>query len=314
MRFWWVNHNQTARQEIGGGYLWAPKREASGARSRFYDNMRAASPGEKVLSYAAGVVGHMGLVTEFAAHAPKPSEFGNVGAYWGEDGWLLPVQWQKLTVPISPKTIIRDLGPLLPDSHSPIRRETGTGNQKAYFAAVDRAVHTLILSQPGVIFEPPGVTISISEVREKLADAADDEINRDPGLSETEKLQLTKARRGQGEFRERVCAVELRCRITGVENLFLLIASHIKPWRSCKTAAERLDGENGLLLAPHVDWLFDRGLLSFSDDGRALISSLLDPMDLDRLGLHVVAGMFTGEFSAAQRRYLAHHRDFVFLT
>ena len=40
MRFWWVNHKQTARQELTGGYLWSPKTEARGTRSQFYDNMR----------------------------------------------------------------------------------------------------------------------------------------------------------------------------------------------------------------------------------------------------------------------------------
>jgi hypothetical protein len=32
MRYWWVNQNQTFRQEIAGGYLWSPKRNANGAR------------------------------------------------------------------------------------------------------------------------------------------------------------------------------------------------------------------------------------------------------------------------------------------
>ena len=41
-QFWWVNHKQTARQEIEGQYLWSPKTESNGARSQFYNNMRAA--------------------------------------------------------------------------------------------------------------------------------------------------------------------------------------------------------------------------------------------------------------------------------
>ena len=60
MRFWWVNHKQTARQELSGGYLWSPKTEARGTRSQFYDNMRKAAPGDILLSYAAGRVGRMG--------------------------------------------------------------------------------------------------------------------------------------------------------------------------------------------------------------------------------------------------------------
>ncbi|WP_197086911.1 hypothetical protein [Bradyrhizobium sp. LTSPM299] len=54
VKYWWVNHKQTMRQEIGGGYLWSPKEEANGSRSQFYDNMRIAAPGDPVLSYAGG--------------------------------------------------------------------------------------------------------------------------------------------------------------------------------------------------------------------------------------------------------------------
>ena len=33
MRYWWVNQNQTFRQEIAGGFLWSPKRNANGGRN-----------------------------------------------------------------------------------------------------------------------------------------------------------------------------------------------------------------------------------------------------------------------------------------
>ena len=89
MRYWWVNHAQTVRQEIAGGYLWSPVTEANGARSRFYDNMRRAASGDVVLSYAEGRVGRVGVVADFAISAPKPEEFGSTGGYWGAVGWLL---------------------------------------------------------------------------------------------------------------------------------------------------------------------------------------------------------------------------------
>ena len=45
MRYWWVNRNQTYRHEVEGGYLWSPKRSASGAPNPFYELMREVSPG-----------------------------------------------------------------------------------------------------------------------------------------------------------------------------------------------------------------------------------------------------------------------------
>ena len=52
MKIWWVNHKQTVREEVSGGFLWSPFRESGGNKSQYYDNMRLASPGDLVLSYA----------------------------------------------------------------------------------------------------------------------------------------------------------------------------------------------------------------------------------------------------------------------
>ena len=73
----------------------------------------------------------------------------------------------------------------------------------------------------------------------------------DPSIPETDRLAIIRARKGQGLFKERVGKIEIKCRITGVENPAHLVASHCKPWRD-STNEERLDGENGLLLTPSV--------------------------------------------------------------
>ena len=51
MRYWWVNQNQTWRQEQAGGYLWSPKRNANGAKNHFYETMREVSPGDVVFAF-----------------------------------------------------------------------------------------------------------------------------------------------------------------------------------------------------------------------------------------------------------------------
>ncbi len=40
------DQNQTYRQEITGGYLWSPKRNANGARNPFYEFMREVTLGD----------------------------------------------------------------------------------------------------------------------------------------------------------------------------------------------------------------------------------------------------------------------------
>jgi len=105
----------------------------------------------------------------------------------------------------------------------------------------------------------------------------------------------------------------------------LLKASHIKPWRTCETARERLDGMNGLLLTPDADHLFDRGFISFGDEGEVLVSNRADREDLRRLGFDQLvleatgfeeapANWRTNNFLPTQRHYLDYHRREVFLT
>ncbi|WP_410488879.1 HNH endonuclease [Aeromonas hydrophila] len=70
--------------------------------------------------------------------------------------------------------------------------------------------------------------------------------------------------------------MESACRVTGVTNKALLIASHIKPWSKCVDNEERLNGHNGLLPSPHINNLFDHGMLTFSDTGVFPASPSLD--------------------------------------
>ena len=110
-------------------------------------------------------------------------------------------------------------------------------------------------------------------------------------------LALVRARRGQGLFRDRVARIESRCRITGVENPTHLVASHCKPWRDA-TNEERLDGENGLLLTPTIDHLFDRGFIGFEDDGRLILSPVAHRPSLQRMGINVTAPTNVGSFTS----------------
>jgi predicted restriction endonuclease len=138
------------------------------------------------------------------------------------------------------------------------------------------------------------------------------EIEADAQLTTTEKKSLVLARRGQGLFRERVQSIEARCRVTKVDRPEHLRASHCKPWRDA-TNEERLDGENGLLLTPSIDHLFDRGFISFRDDGRLLVSPVAHRHSLSRMGVPVDRELETGGFTARQARFLEYHRDSVFL-
>jgi hypothetical protein len=136
------------------------------------------------------------------------------------------------------------------------------------------------------------------------------EILNDESLTETVREQLVMARVGQGKFRSRVELASPACRLTGLADSNFLVASHIKPWRVCDNK-ERLDGNNGLMLSPHVDQLFDEGYISFQDDGQMIVSEHLPPEVLKAWSINVEAN--AGLLTKERARYMAYHRVEVFL-
>jgi hypothetical protein len=313
MRYWWVNQNQTWRQEIDGGYLWSPKCNQNGARNQFYENMRLVEPGDVVFSYFNQTIQNLGIATTSAIPYAKP-DFGNQGNNWSHDGWYVPVRWQRLSLAIRPKTIIEQLRPLLPRKYSPLR-DNGDGLQSVYLAAVPDEMAHLLLSQGSeeliaslTALKSNGV--EGDEAIERLDQRLEDAIKNDTSIDETEREAIVKARRGQGRYRKNLEQLESCCRITGVTDKRLLRASHIKPWRSCQTNQERLDGHNGLLLTPNADHLFDKGYISFEDDGRILISARIDRRQFELLGIQ--DGLAGKTFSEQQAVYLSFHRSEVF--
>ena len=76
------------------------------------------------------------------------------------------------------------------------------------------------------------------------------------------------------------------------------------------SSVERLDGSNGLMLSPHVDHLFDRGLISFKNSGRVMVSKRLNPVvpKMWKLDLQLPGRTFR----KTQIPYLEFHRDVVF--
>ena len=101
----------------------------------------------------------------------------------------------------------------------------------------------------------------------------------------TERSGLITSRVGQGYYRQQVREKwEDRCPVTGTGVTGILIASHIVAW-SESTDEERLDPNNGILLSPNVDALFDRHLISFTTDGDMVISPNISKEELSGLGI-----------------------------
>lgn len=322
MRYWWANQNQTYRHEVAGGYLWSPKRKANGHLNPFYEFMREVAPGDLIFSFADTFIRAIGIAKSVCYECPKPPEFESVGTNWEQIGWKVEVDFRPLAAPIRPIDSFQILRPLLPEKYSPLSAE-GRGSQSVYLTEVpapmakalaaligqpaQRAIEvgTSFAQDVGIADQPAH---SIAQWEEHLRAT----IEKDIAISLTTREQLVLARRGQGRFRENVSRIETRCRVTGVNRPEHLIASHCKPWRDCNND-ERLDGENGLMLTPSIDHLFDRGFISFENNGELLVSRVAHEFSLKKMGVPVGIKFNAGAFSDGQRQYLDFHRESVFL-
>ncbi|MDE6760599.1 MAG: HNH endonuclease [Lachnospiraceae bacterium] len=124
----------------------------------------------------------------------------------------------------------------------------------------------------------------------------------------TSKKAIVNARVNQGIFRDLLLKRYDKCCLCNVENQALLIASHIKPWAESEPK-EKLDVNNGFLMCPNHDRLFDNGYITFNDDGKIIISDRLT--ENDRLLLNVNNRMHI-DLTENNKKYLKFHRENVF--
>lgn len=297
MRFWWVNHNKTHKEEINGEFIWSPKVEKDGRSNNSYNNMPKTSPGDIIFSFADAKIKAVGIITIPCETQDKPESIIKASDSWSQSGWYVGVQWDVLKKPFRIKENINKLKPFIKDKYSPIQKN-GTGNQKCYLAEIS--------------FDMANMLFCLAEKHNDASlynEIIECEIETSLLNFTTEKTQIIKARKGQGIFKKNVKSFEVKCRVTSTDDDRFLIASHIKPWRY-STNEERLDGENGLLLAPHIDKLFDNGWISFSEDGELLISS--PSIERILVGWKIPSNLNVGSFTPQQKTYLKYHREFIF--
>jgi hypothetical protein len=196
--------------------------------------------------------------------------------------WFLAVEHAGVAAKLGEELASAAVDP--PPSH--FRAAFAFSNQAELRSALSRAFH-LARSLP---------TFPLAQYEAEVA-----------GLGNTEVERIVKERVGQGYFRR----AQLDywggcCPLTGISDEALLRASHIVPWAECGSDEERLDVFNGLLLSAHWDAAFDRGLVSFDDDGKALLKDVLSAEARSLLAPEDVRPI---PFDEAHRRQMSWHRE-----
>lgn len=122
----------------------------------------------------------------------------------------------------------------------------------------------------------------------------------------TEREGLVTSRVGQGAYRKSILhRWSYKCAASGFNDIRVLIASHIIPWKNA-TDEQRLDVDNGILLSPDFDALFDKHLISFDSSGKILLSSGVTTDSLKPLGI-TGKERITGNLTNGNKIYLDKH-------
>lgn len=153
-----------------------------------------------------------------------------------------------------------------------------------------------------------GKQLSYPSEQNLLTLAAEDQ--RDYRLNppnETERKGLITSRVGQGAYRKSILfRWDFKCAVTRYSKKEILIASHIVPWKD-STNDERLDVDNGILLSPTYDALFDQRLISFENNGKIILSDSLLKTNYETIG--VTGNESIKKLSVGNQYYLERHRQ-----
>lgn len=113
-----------------------------------------------------------------------------------------------------------------------------------------------------------------------------DSIESRTDLNSSQREALVKLRIGQGHFRDQLVIRWGACSVTGCKMIDYLVASHIFPWSECTTSEQRWCADNGLLLIPCLDKLFDKGVIGFNNDGIVIIRKDAPVVGMQQFGVH----------------------------
>lgn len=295
MAYYWVNQGKTYNEENKGGYLWAPLKNTLNHTVFHWETMNDLKTNDIVFNYCKGYLVGYCIVTSLPYEIEIPPEFKRTND-WNIDGRMVNAEYHKFEKSISLKELYENIKTLLPLKHSPITNNPIKANQGYLYKISDDCGFK--------IQETTNTTIAHDATSTNTAEIPTTDIP-----DTTSRKGLITSRIGQGAYRRKVLQRwQNKCAVTGCSITEILIASHIKPWRESNDQ-ERLDVNNGILLSPKYDALFDRHLISFEDTGEIIISKKLT---LDSLGDLKLSGKERiNNLTEANKTYLAHHRKKV---
>ena len=278
--FYWVNQGKTYKEEKEGGYLWAPVKNSNGKSFFYWTNMKKLRPKDLVYNYRKGELIGYCIIKSESYLAPQPEEF-SVDVEWEDEGFMADAEYYLFDKPVSALEVYKNIVDLLPSKYGPLNVVQKEGKLKVkanqgYLYELSSEIGESLVGLCKIKGEQ-----SFQSNNSKSNDETDYKIP-----DKTSRTGLVTSRIGQGEYRRRILKRwGYKCAVNGSKIKEVLIASHIVPWRE-STNEERLDVDNGILLSPVYDALFDRHFISFADNGSIVLSKAISKTEFSEIGVN----------------------------
>ncbi len=271
--YYWVNLGDSHREVAEYRFLWAPSHtlDKNGRRvvSAGWKAVPKVRQGDIIFCYFDGKIKYLATSTCNAYEAKRPEN--RAFHKWKKEGYKIDVELEVLIEPL--------------DTQSISERFIARFNQNCtpkLFTSQGRVGENYMIAIPQ---EAAAFLLQECEIEKVIpVDLGNAEKTKDTS-EKRERDAIAKARIGQGRFRQDLleywCGT---CPLTQVDVASLLIASHIVPWRLSNNS-EKVDKFNGFVFSPSVDRLFDKGFISFDDDGGVLQRNDVPTLLLQKLGI-----------------------------
>jgi len=303
MNYFLVFQNKSYEEERNGGYLWAPQKNKNGQTFHHWTDMKLIKKGDIIFNSFNGKLVSILTAQANCQEHERPTGLEQLDL-WEKDGWLVDVEYNDLEQPITYKNHMEDILKLQDDKYAPFNK-SGRGNT-GYLFRVSKELANFFFE----VIEATNLVLRRKfqiEDNLQLEDVKqiENELNSIITLEKTEKETIIKSRIGQSAFKKALLTIEKKCRLCGVRDERFLVASHIKPWSESNNQ-ERLDVNNGLLLCPNHDALFDKRYISFDETGKVMVKKSLDATT--KMFLNISDNMSIN-LDERQQIYMEWHRE-----
>lgn len=296
MSFYWVNLGGSYKEVAEFKFLWAPAYTLNANNRKVVDagwkHVPEVRKNDIIFCHEDGRIIYVAVAKTDAFSSERPEN--RTFQQWKREGFRIDVDLVILDVAISTIDFKDTLFRLYNERCSPRLFTVKQHATQNYMISIPDGAGALLLDAIGEV----SIIVQAKASQTKSADS---------NGNATERESLIKSRVGQGKFRKDVLLLwNGVCPVTGIDLPDLLIASHILPWQLANDS-ERLDKFNGLLLSPSIDKLFDKGYISFSNEGKLLVNKNLPEDTLRKLGIDInkkLYGLHNNHLS-----YLKLHRS-----